>query len=82
MPTTLSNMISDLNCTIGSETPNVIDEPRPVDYYDLSSCNLIIQETTIERKTDRSGRWLWRLVGQNADTDYDERREARFAIDN
>ena len=27
--------------------PNVIDEPRPGDYYDLSSCNLIVQETTI-----------------------------------
>jgi hypothetical protein len=23
--------------------PNVIDEPRPVDYYDLSSCKLIVQ---------------------------------------
>ena len=25
----------------------VIDEPRPIDYYDLSSCNLVIQETPI-----------------------------------
>jgi hypothetical protein len=22
---------------------NVIDEPRPGDYYDLSSCNLVVQ---------------------------------------
>ena len=43
--------------------PNVLDGTRPVDYYDLSSCNRIGQETTIERKRDRSGRWLWRLVG-------------------
>ena len=42
--------------------PNVIDEPRPGDYCDLSSCNRIVEVTTILRKTDRSGRWLWRLV--------------------
>jgi hypothetical protein len=35
--------------------PNVIDEPRPSDYYELSFCNLIVQEPQSDgRRTDQA----------------------------